>query len=119
MSDPPTQVQARGLLVTSRVVDPETLLNTALIIVVPAACPCALPAVSIGATDEFEELQVTEDEMSWVVLSEYVPMAVNCSFPPIPTDEVEGVTVIEINLLSVVSDVEEDLQANRIIDSIV
>ncbi len=71
-----------GELVTVSVVDAETLVQAAVIVVEPAANDVATPyepeallMVAMAVSDEF---QVTVEVRSWVVLSENVPMAVNC-----------------------------------------
>jgi hypothetical protein len=61
-------------------------LKLAPIVVVPAAKEVTNPledaALLIVATAELEELQRTDVVMFRVVLSEYVPVAVNCSIVP-------------------------------------
>jgi hypothetical protein len=68
--------------VTVSVVDPETLPDAAVIVVVPAAADVANPllpaALLMVATPVEEELQVTVFVRFCVVLSEYVPTAANC-----------------------------------------
>lgn len=67
---------------TVSVVEPEMLPDAALIVVVPAATDVASPyepaALLIVATPVLDELQVTVFVRFCVVLSEYVPVAVNC-----------------------------------------
>jgi len=64
------------------VVDPEILPDAAVIVVEPAATEVASPlepaALLMAATDSSEELQVTVVVRSCVVLSENIPMTVNC-----------------------------------------
>ena len=61
---------------------PETLPDVAAIVVEPAAADVANPllpaALLMVATPVEEELQVTEFVRFCVVLSEYLPVAVNC-----------------------------------------
>jgi hypothetical protein len=56
------------LNVTVAVVLPVTPLNTAEIVAVPPPCPVARPLDEIVATKVFDELQVTLDVTSAVVL---------------------------------------------------
>jgi hypothetical protein len=64
--------------VTVRVVDAETLPDTAMIVVVPAATGVAMPVLLTVATDGAVELQVTDVVIFWVALFKNVPVAVNC-----------------------------------------
>ncbi len=66
--------------------------KVALIIVAPFEMEVASPLVPIVATFMFEEFQVTSDVKSWVVLSEKVPIAVNCCFNPLAKEELLGAT---------------------------
>jgi hypothetical protein len=63
---------------TVSVVDPVMLPAAAEIVVVPAAAEAANPEALIVAAPVLDEFQVTEEVRSCVVLSEYVPVAVNC-----------------------------------------
>ncbi len=72
--------------VTVRVVEDEMLPAVAVMLVVPAATgvaiplePAALLIVAIKAADEF---QVTDEVRSCVLLSEKLPVAVNCCVVP-------------------------------------
>jgi threonine dehydratase len=56
--------------VTVRVVLPERLPEVAVIVVEPAATDVASPALLMVATAVFEELHVTDEMMSLVLLSE-------------------------------------------------
>jgi len=64
--------------VTVRVVFPETLPNAAATVVEPAETDVASPALSIVVTPIFEELHVTCVVRSCLLLSEKIPVAVNC-----------------------------------------
>ena len=75
-------VTLSGAGVTVNVVLPVTVPLFPEIVVVPAATAVAKPAVLMVATAELEELQVTWLVMFAVVLSEYVPVAVNCCVAP-------------------------------------
>src|SRR5689334_12750203 len=71
--------------------------SVALIVEAPAASAVARPPLAIVATDVFDELQVTDDVRFWVVLSEKVPVAVNCAVNPFATDGPAGVTAMLSN----------------------
>jgi hypothetical protein len=59
-------------------VEPLTEAWLALIVVVPAATAVANPALLTVATDGFDDAQVAVEVRSFVLLSLYVPVAVNC-----------------------------------------
>jgi hypothetical protein len=63
---------------------------------VPAPTPVASPEDVMVATAVLEEVQVTWLVMFWVLLSEYVPVAVNCWGAPAPIVGLAGVTAIEV-----------------------
>jgi hypothetical protein len=77
-----TTMDTRVAGVTVRVVDPEILPELAVIAVEPAASALANPlepaALLMVPTAVVAELQVTVVVRSCVVLSENVPVAVNC-----------------------------------------
>jgi len=64
--------------VTVKVVLPKILPEAAEMIAVPGATAVARPALLTIATDVFDEHQATCVVISWLVASEYVPVAVNC-----------------------------------------
>ena len=68
--------------VTVSVADPDMLPDVAVIVVEPAAAEVAIPlepaTLLMIATADADELQATAVVRSCVVLSEYVPVAVNC-----------------------------------------
>ena len=68
--------------VTVSVAVAETPPNVEVILIAPAPTPVASPfkpnVLLIWATAVLDELQITERVMSCVVLSENVPVAVNC-----------------------------------------
>ena len=68
---------------------------------VPVATVLAEPALLMVATAVFEELQVTELVRFWVLLSLYVPVAVNCCGKPLATEGFAGVTAIEVKVAAV------------------
>jgi len=63
---------------TVRAVFPETVPEVAVMVVVPTVTAVAKPLALTVATDVFDEVQVTDVVISWVVPSENVPVAVNC-----------------------------------------
>ncbi len=81
--------------VTANVAVPETVLNVALMMVIPEAAAVANPAAEITALSIFEELQVTEFVISRDVLSEYIPIALNCCVAPTVMLGLPGVTTIK------------------------
>jgi len=84
----------------------ETLPDTAVIVVVPAATEVASPfepaALLIVATPVLDELQVTDLVRFWLVLSEYVPVAVNCWLAPLAIFGFAGVTEIEMRVVGLI-----------------
>src|SRR5712692_2211946 len=64
-------------------------------VVLPAASVVAKPAVLMVATVVLVELQVTVLVRFWVLLSLYVPVAVNCCGVPKDTVAEAGETVME------------------------
>lgn len=91
--------------VTVRVVEPETLPDVAVIVVEPAATEVAIPlepvALLIEAAPVLEELQLTDAVISCVVLSENVPVAVNCCVVPFAMLGLVGVTVMATSCAAV------------------
>ena len=84
---------------TVRVTRPEMLPEVAIMFAVPAATAVARPLLAIVATDELDELHVTWVVISWLVPSEYAPMATNCC--PTATGKLfglAGVTVMEVRV---------------------
>ena len=74
---------------------PEVAVRVTAMVVVPAATAVARPLLLTVATDGFEELQVTCAVTSWLVPSEYAPVAVNCWVAPTVITRLTGVTDIE------------------------
>lgn len=76
-----TAIDASKLFVTVKVFVPETVPTVAEIVLEPAAAEVARPtepaALLIVATEPGEELHVTAEVISCVVLSEKVPVALN------------------------------------------
>ena len=74
--------------------DPD--VKVAVMVPVPVELPVASPlVVVIEATPDGEELQVTRLEMSCLVPSEKLPVAVNCCCVPTLIDGLSGDTLIE------------------------
>lgn len=69
-------------LVTVRIVEPFTFPSAASIMLVPAETPVASPLEFIVATLVVAEVHVTVDVIFFVLLSLYVPVAVNCCVAP-------------------------------------
>jgi hypothetical protein len=87
------------------VVDPDTPPEVAETVVEPAATEVASPfepaALLTVATPVDEELQVTDAVTSWVVLSEYVPVAMNCRLVPLTMPGLVGVMSRETRVAGV------------------
>jgi hypothetical protein len=80
---------------TVSVVLPVTEPDVAEIVVEPRASAVASPPASIDATVASDEDQVTVAVMSFVLLSEYVPVAVYCWTAPSSKSASAGVTAME------------------------
>ena len=94
-----TMIELRvGAGVTVSKVEPVTPFIVAEIDEVPTVTPVATPAALMVATAGVAEAQVTSPVMSCVVLSEYVPMAVNGSVVPVTMLGLAGVTTIEVRV---------------------
>ena len=83
----------------------------------PAATAVASPlepaALLTVATPAVDELQVAKEVRTCVVLSENVPVAVNCCVDPVMREETRGATAIDLNVAGVtVNVVDPDLFPN-------
>ena len=93
--------------VTVSVVDPDILPDVAVIVVVPAAAGVASPLVLepaellMAATPAADEFQIASIVRSWVVLSENVPVAVNCFVVPSAILGLAGVIASETSIACV------------------
>jgi hypothetical protein len=88
--------------VTARPVDPVTEPCFAEIVVdCPEVTPVANPFAPIVAAVAFEEDHVTELVRSCVLLSENVPVALNCKVEPTATEEFAGVMAMETSVAAV------------------
>jgi hypothetical protein len=85
-------------VVTVSVVVPEMLPDVAIMVDVPAATPVASPVFDIVALLAFDELHVAEPVIFCVVLSEYVPVAVNCCVALVVMLGLAGVTAIDTSV---------------------
>ena len=98
---------------TVSVIEPSTGLSLASIVVDPIPVPVARPfdpaVLLIVATVEDEELHVTEVVRSWVLLSEYVPVALKCSITPFVIVGLAGVTLSEVRVDDTVSIVDPEI----------
>lgn len=82
--------------VTVRVADPEMSPDVAVMVVKPVEIPVVtFPAALMEALAGTDEVQATAAVRSCVVLSVYVPMAVNCWVVPAAILGVPGVTAID------------------------
>jgi hypothetical protein len=97
----PTGNIAEGTVIV-RLVLPEMLPKVAVMAVVPADTEEAFPLEPVAlltvATDAFDELHVTAVVRSCVLLSEKVPVAVNCSDVPRVMPGLTGVTVMDTSV---------------------
>ncbi len=90
---------------TVSVVDPESVPDVAVIVAEPAATgvasPCEPAVLLMVATDVADELQVTDVVRTWVVLSENVPVAMNCLVVPVGMLGLVGVTAMDTSVAGV------------------
>ncbi len=96
-----TEMDLSVALLTVRVVDPEVFPKVAVIVEVPADTAAAFPvepAALLTVATDVPEVQVTCDVMSCVLLSEYVPVAVNCWDVPIAMPGLAGVTAMDTSV---------------------
>jgi len=101
-----TAIEANTGGVTVRVVDPLMPPDVATITLLPVATALARPVALIAATPVLVELQVTELVRFCVLLSLYVPVAVNCWLMPLAIEALAGVTTIETKAAVMVNKVE-------------
>jgi hypothetical protein len=90
---------------TVRVEETDILPEAAVMVVAPIATEEALPlepaVLLIVATDVADELQVTDAVRSCVLLSEKIPVAVNCSDVPMAIPGLVGVTEMDASVAAV------------------
>ena len=90
-----TVIDWSAAVVTVSTVEPLMEPSVAEIVDVPVPTAVARPAVVIVATDVVAEAQLTWPVRFCVVLSLYVPVAVNCWVSPLAMLGLSGVTVID------------------------
>src|SRR5690349_10780494 len=112
-------MDTRVAAVTVRVVDPLTVPERAPTVVVPTLVPVASPPLEMVATPGDEELHVTVLVRFWVLLSVYVPVAVNCWFVPDEIDGFAGVTAIDTKVAAVTVRVVDPLTAPELAPTVV
>src|SRR5580692_3612377 len=100
-----------GAAVTVRLAEPLMAPEVAVMVVEPVATPVAKPLVEIVATPVGEVVHVAVLERFCVVLSEKVPVAVNCCVLPLAIVEVAGVTAMETRVAAVTVKEAEPLMA--------
>jgi hypothetical protein len=86
---------------TVRAVLPEIPPEVAVMVEVPATTAVARPLPLTVATDVLDEVQVTCVVISWLVPSEYVPVAANCWVTPAGMLGLTGVTDMEDRIAAV------------------
>ena len=86
-----------------------TPLNAAVICELPTPAPVAKPAAVIIATDVVPDAHVAWLVRFCVLVSEYVPVAVNCSVVPFAIDGLTGVTAIDTSVAAVTVNVSAGL----------
>ena len=84
--------------VTVNIVEPLISPEVAVIVVVPAAIPLAMPEVLIVATLGVDEVHVAVALRSCVLLSEYLPVALNCCDVPCVTEVLAVFTLMELSI---------------------
>src|SRR6266581_3211528 len=92
-----TEIDTNTAGPTARLVLAVTAPVVAVIWEVPCVAPEARPLALTVATAVFDETHVAELVRSWVLPSEYVPVAVNCCEVPLTIDGFTGVTEIDTN----------------------
>lgn len=95
------EIEDKVAAVTVKTEFPEILPDVAEMVVLPTATDVARPLVLIEATAAFDEAQVTCEVKSCIVLSEKVPVAVNCLVVPLATLGLEGVTAMDTRVADV------------------
>jgi hypothetical protein len=94
-----TAIVCKTAGVTVSVVEPLIDPEVALIVVDPVATVLAKPALLMVATVVAEDVHVAVLVRFCVLLSVYVPVAVNCCINPLATDGFAGVTLIELKAM--------------------
>ena len=84
--------------VTVSVADPVAPWKLAVMFAVPKLKAVAMPVLLTRATSAADELQITCEVRSRVLLSLKIPVAVNCMVPLMPTVGDSGTTTMEVNV---------------------
>ena len=102
-----TAMETRTGAVTVNVVEPLTAPSVAPMVEVPIPALVAKPPEVMVALPGVPEAHVTDEVRFSVVLSEKVPVAVNCWVSPLATDGSAGITDMETRLAEVIVNVVE------------
>ena len=97
-----TEIDTRVALLTVKAVEALTVPDVAVIVLLPEVTAMAMPlepaALLTVATERLDELQVTADVRLCDVLSEYIPVAMNCLLSPKPTIGLVGLTEMDTSV---------------------
>ena len=96
-----TAIDTSAAAVTFKGVLPLTDPDLAVMVVAPTAAPVATPVAPMVATLLAEDVQFAEDVRSWVLPSEYVPVALNWAVVPFAIDGLAGDTAIDTSAAGV------------------
>ena len=96
-----TAIDCNVAAVTVNNVEPTTDPNVALMVLVPIAAAVAKPPLAMVAVAVVPDAQVTEAVTFFVLLSVYVPVAVNCCVRPLAIDGLAGVTAMDCSVAAV------------------
>ena len=94
-------IETRAATVTVRTVEPVTVPEVALMVVVPIPVLVASPVLFTVAVEALSDAQVTLDVRSCVLPSVNVPAAVNCCVVPSATEGFVGVAAIDTSTAAV------------------
>src|ERR1700722_16780689 len=108
-----TAMDCNVAVVTVSTVEPLTVPRVALIELVPTPAPVAKPPAVIVATEGVADAHVTEPVKFCVVLSLYVPVAVNCCVVPLEIVGFAGVTAMDCSVAAVTVSTVEPLTVPR------
>jgi hypothetical protein len=92
------ELKVAGPAVTERFIEPASVPCVAVIVTVPGFNPVIEPEELTDATGAEDVVQVTCDVKIAVLLSLYVPLAVNCRAEPASTEFAEAVTLMDTNV---------------------
>jgi len=88
-------IDTNAAAVTVRTLEPVTVPEVALIVVVPIPVLVARPALSTVAVEVMADDHATVALRSWVLPSVNVPVAVNCCLVPSAIEGLAGITAID------------------------